>query len=75
MTKLGQMLMEDGKAEGKAETLVSMIRRVSAKGMDFHAIAEMLELEEGYVKTVTELLTENPGKTDLEIAKMIAKEN
>lgn len=81
MTKLGKMLMEDGRAEGRVEgraesrveSRVAMIRRKMEKGIDCPAIAEMLELEEDYVKQVIELITENPEKTDLEIAKSIAK--
>lgn len=74
MTKLGEMLVEDGKIEGRAEiteTLVSMIRRKVEKGMNIPEIADMLELEEKYVEGVVKLLAEEPEKTNLEIARIV----
>lgn len=72
MTKLGEMLVADGRAEGRAQ-IVSMIRRKVEKGMNVSEISDMLELEENYVAGVVKIVTETPEMTDLEIAKIITK--
>ena len=74
MTKLGTMLFNDGiergKAEGKAE-IVAIIRKKAEKGLDVQKIAEVMELDPVYVKRITDLLTEAPARTDLQVAEIL----
>lgn len=74
MTKLGTMLFNDGiergKAEGKAE-IVAIIRKKAEKGLDVQNIAEAMELDPVYVKRITDLLTEAPARTDLQVAEIL----
>ena len=58
-----------GKACGREEEIVRIIRSKLQKHMDISDIAEMLELEEDYVAEIVDLLTQNPEKTDVEIAE------
>lgn len=41
------------------------------RGYDPHTIADMLEMDEAYVKNVINLIRENEEKSDSEIAVMI----
>lgn len=71
--------MEEGKKEGKIEGkkegiaygLVVLIRKKMNRGYDPHTIADMLEMDEAYVKNVINLIRENEEKSDSEIAVMI----
>ena len=59
MTKLGTMLFNDGKAEGRAEgkaELVAIIRKKRKKGYNISDIAKALELDMVYVKEVADLI-------------------
>lgn len=74
MTKLGTMLFNDGKAEGKAE-LVAIIRKKREKGHNISDIAEDLELSMVYVKKVAELMDEDPARTDLQVAEILIRQS
>ena len=74
MTKLGTMLFNDGKAEGKAE-LVAIIRKKREKGHNISDIAEDLELSMVYVKKVAELIDEDPARTDLQVAEILIRQS
>ena len=74
MTKLGTMLFNDGKAEGKAE-LVAIIRKKREKGHNISDIAEDLELSMVYVKKVAELMDEDPARTDLQVAEILISQS
>ena len=43
--------------------------------MSIEDITELLEMDFKYVSQVANLIKENPQKSDLEIAKIICKEN
>ncbi|WP_320985365.1 hypothetical protein [Eisenbergiella porci] len=60
-----------GAALGEAETIISLIRKKSQKGLDINEIADILELDFCYVKKVLALLSENPDKTDMQVAELI----
>ena len=62
---------EDGIACGEAETIISLIRKKSQKGLDINEIADILELDVCYVKKALALLSENPDKTDMQVAELI----
>ena len=62
---------EDGIACGEAETIISLIRKKSEKGFGINEIADILELDVCYAKKVLDLLAENPGKTDMQVAELI----
>ena len=57
-----------GEARGRETEIVRIIRSKLQKHMGISDIAEMLELEEDYVAEIVDLLTQNPEKTDVEIA-------
>lgn len=63
-----------GREEGRAAEQVTIIRNMAGKGLDPSAIADMLGLEEGYVKKVLYLLAEETGRTDLEIAGILLEQ-
>ncbi|RGE56674.1 hypothetical protein DWY69_16830 [Eisenbergiella massiliensis] len=60
-----------GAALGEAETIISLIRKKSQKGLDINEIADILELDVCYVKKALDLLSENPDKTDMQVAELI----
>ena len=66
---------EDGIAQGiacgEAEAIISLIRKKSQKGLDINEIADILELDVCYVKKALALLSENPDKTDMQVAELI----
>ena len=66
--------MKAGREEGRAAEQVTIIRNMAGKGLDPSAIADMLGLEEGYVKKVLYLLAEETGRTDLEIAGILLEQ-
>ena len=51
--------------------LISLIRKKSEKGFGINEIADILELDVCYAKKVLDLLAENPGKTDMQVAELI----
>ena len=63
-----------GREEGRAAEQVTIIRNMAGKGLNPSAIADMLGLEEGYVKKVLYLLAEETGRTDLEIAGILLEQ-
>ena len=67
MCEVLDKIVARGEARGAAE-IVRIIRRKLQKHMEISDIAEMLELEEEYVAEIVKLLTQNPEKTDVEIA-------
>ena len=60
-----------GAALGEAETIISLIRKKSQKGLDINEIADILELDVCCVKKALDLLSENPDKTDMQVAELI----
>ena len=66
--------MKAGREEGRAAEQVTIIRNMAGKGLNPSAIADMLGLEEGYVKKVLYLLAEETGRTDLEIAGILLEQ-
>ena len=78
MTKLGTMLFNDGKAEGRAEgkaELVAIIRKKRKKGYNISDIAKALELDMVYVKEVADLIDEDPARTDLQVAEILISQS
>ena len=78
MTKLGTMLFNDGKAEGRAEgkaELVAIIRKKRKKGHNISDIAKALELDMVYVKEVADLIDEDPARTDLQVAEILISQS
>lgn len=69
--------MEEGRAEGLAkgreEGIIAIIRRKREKGMDAAAISDLLELEDGYVQKVIELLEEKENRTDVQVAELLLR--
>ncbi|MEG2441572.1 MAG: hypothetical protein RSB37_08690, partial [Acetivibrio sp.] len=63
---------EEGKAEGEAK-LVFLIRKKVNKAMSCSQIAELLELDESYVKNIMELCEKYPEKSDVEIAQLLLR--
>lgn len=61
-----------GVAEGKAE-VIAIIRRKIAKGMSPSAIAEILELDEEYVKRIATLIEENKSPLHLQKTQSMIK--
>ena len=62
----------EGKAEGQAEGKageIHIIRRKLEQGMETQQIAEWMELEEEYIKSIETLCRENLKLNDVEIAK------
>ena len=47
------------------------IRDRAEKGLDVQKIAEVMELDPVYVKRITDLLTEAPARTDLQVAEIL----
>ena len=89
MTKLGEMLLKDGmergladgkaegKVEGKAEgesKIVAIIRKKRQKNLNVQMIAENLELDASYVGKVVALMEEDPTRTDLQVAKILVRQ-
>lgn len=60
----------DGKAEGKAE-IVAIIRKKTGRGLDSEKIAEILEMDPDYVKRISDLLVEDPDRSDLQVAEIL----
>ena len=60
-----------GAALGEAETIISLIRKKSEKGLGVNEIADIFELDVCYAKKVLDLLVENPGKTDMQVAEFM----
>lgn len=58
-------------AEGHNEERIAMIRKKHQSGKSTADIISALELEESYVKAVTEILTQSPELNDEEIAQLI----
>lgn len=86
MTKLGQMLLNEGLAEGRAEGLKTgrteglaagradmfrIIRCKFSRGLSSAETAELLEMDHGYIKYVYTLLQEHPDMTDFQIAELM----
>lgn len=60
----------DGKAEGKAE-IVAIIRKKTGRGLDSEKIEEILEMDPDYVKRISDLLVEDPDRSDLQVAEIL----
>ena len=72
MTKLGQMLIDEGLAEGLATgraDMIRIIRRKFSRGLSPAETAELLEMDHGYIEYVYTLLQEHPDMTDFQIAE------
>ena len=90
MTKLGQMLLNEGMETGRAEGLatgraeglatgradmIRIIRRKFSRGLNSVEIAELLETDAGYTEHVCALLQKHPDMTDFQIAELLGTEN
>lgn len=81
MTQLGAMLIEEGRtqgkeegrSEGKAAALIEIIRHKLEKGLSSDYISELLDLDPVYVRKISAIILEMPGRTDLEIAQKLTK--
>ena len=62
---------DEGKAEGKTELLVAMIRRKADQGMPASEIADLFELDTQYVEDIVKLLKEDVSRTDEQIAGLL----
>ena len=62
-----------GVAEGRAE-LIRCIRKKLKKGYAVREIAEVLELDDLYVKKTADLIQSRPGDSDVEIAEKLFRE-
>ena len=77
MTRLGKMIFEDGVSQGLSQglsqgyhaTIAGIVRRKMQEG-----IAKFLDLDEGYIRKVYDLLRESPEQSDLETAQKLVKE-
>ena len=56
MTKLGKMLYEDGRSEGRREHLIMQVKKKLAKGKVLEVIAEELEADIEMVRAVVKEL-------------------
>lgn len=65
--------MEMGVAEGRAD-LIRCIRKKLKKGYAVMEIAEVLELDDLYVKKTADLIQSRPGDSDVEIAEKLFRE-
>lgn len=71
----GQELgMEKGMESGRYAEKVALIRKMMTRGFDLPAIADMLDVNEAYVKKVLDRMGEEGEKTDLEIALELCKQ-
>lgn len=62
-----EYVWDEGKVEGKAEKLISIVRKMSAKGMSARAIADVLEEDAELVGEICSLLRCNPDWEDARI--------
>lgn len=78
MTRLGKMIFEDGVSQGLSQgyhaTIAGIVRRKMQEGIASETIAKFLDLDEGYIRKVYDLLRESPEQSDLEAAQKLAKE-
>ena len=85
ITKLGQMLLNEGLTEGlatgRAEGLaigradmIRIIRRKFSRGLSPAETAELLEMNPDYIEHVYTLLQNHPDLTDLQIVRLVLKE-
>lgn len=73
--ELGMELgMEKGMESGRHAEKAALIRKMMTRGFDLPAIADMLDVDEAYVKKVLDLMGEEGEKTDLEIALELCKQ-
>ena len=86
MTKLGQMLLNEGLAEGLATgcaeglatgrtDMIRIIRRKFSKGLNPAETAELLEMDHDYFEHIYTLLLEHLGMTDLQFEKHFIKKH
>ena len=76
ITKLGQMLLNEGLETGREEGLatgradiIRIIRRKFSRGLSPAETAELLEMDHGYIEYVYTLFQEHPDMTDFQIAE------
>ncbi len=72
MTKLGQMLLNEGLATGRAD-MIRIIRHKLSKGLNSVETAELLEMDHNYIEHIYTLLLEYPDMTDFQIAELMEK--
>ena len=65
--------IEQGRAEGKAE-VIAMVRKKLKKGLDMSEIADALELDQNYIRRISDLISENPDQTDIQVAETLVKQ-
>ena len=78
MTKLGQMIFEDGVSQGHTEgyyaTITGILRKKMQEGVSPDAVAKYLNLDKEYTQRLCSLLQDLPAQDDLEIARTFVKE-
>ncbi len=68
-------MVEDAKAEGKCMMEISLIRKKIAKNLSPAEIADILELEVNYVKTIVDLMDAHPEWDEAKIYEMLSAKN
>lgn len=66
--------MEEGISQGREAEKVAVIRKAADKGLDKSTIMDMLDLDESCINIVLDLLKENSGRSDLEIARRLLEQ-
>lgn len=64
----GEERFAEGKAEGKADE-IRIIRRKLSTGFSIQALAEFLELDESYISQIDLLCKDHPDDSDIQIAQ------
>lgn len=65
--------LEAGRTEGEWITLISLVQKKRAKGLNAATIADMLERPKVCIEELIRLIEENPGKTEQELVKLYTK--
>ena len=66
MTRLGQMLREEGREEGRYQNLISKILRKIQKNCTVSEIADMLEEDEEIVQKIYDIAVSQKSECDVE---------
>ena len=70
MTKLGQMLLDEGLATGCTD-MIRIIRHKLSKGLNSVETAEFLKMDHDYIEHIYTLLLEHTNMTNLQIAELL----
>ena len=66
MTRLGKMLVDEGRAEGRAEGLVTLVIKKLRKNYSVPAIADMLEEDEAAIRRICDIANKYAPDYDVE---------